>query len=118
MGLAFGGYCYSDPRVAMAVFNSYPDRFFGVSTKVLGQIRVVDASGTLKVQTSTLIGSTQSFLDTNTSLPTCDIPGPLNPLIPLLDLSIIEWVFGSGLILFVISVGIGSILSIVRKTRL
>lgn len=115
--LVVDGYCYADHNIAISVFNSMHDRFFPISAYAYGQVRAVDINGNLSVQVSNINGSYQQLFASGNSLPSCLTEGPLNSIVYGIDWSVVEWIFGAGLIIFATGAAIGSIINVVRKTR-
>lgn len=116
MGYAVEGYCYETVEQAVLSFNSHINRWFFDSDNV-AEINL-HADGLYYLHSFSKAGLNHLEVLTNKSLVSCPDVGPLNPIVYGVDWSVVEWIFGSGLVLFAVGAGIGAVLNIVRKARI
>lgn len=116
MGRVHNSYCYETPQQAVDSFNSESGRFFGVDNG-FGEMHAHSDFGIyMHYYPVTGQGPPHSF--TGHYLPECTIPGPLNSIVYGIDWTVVEWIFGAGLVMFATGAAVGSVINIVRKARI
>lgn len=119
MGYAVNEYCYPDAQAAITAFNSVTTRWFSFDQGAAEvHAKSPDSFGVpLYLETYTTQGPKAERL-TGDYIPTCPTEGPLNSIVYGIDWTVVEWIFGAGLVMFATGAAVGSVINIVRKARL
>lgn len=115
MGILHNSYCYENGADAVSAFNSEAVRFFGVNAG-FGEMHVHSDFGIYMHYYPTQ-GSGPPHTFTGHYLPECNTPGPLNGLVYGIDWTVVEWIFGAGLVMFATGAAVGAVINVVRKAR-
>lgn len=115
MGYAVNEYCYASITEAQTAFNSSATRFYGAGSG-FGETHL-HSDATINFHVYPLSGNPPPHIPSGHLLPSCDTPGPLNSIVYGIDWTVVEWIFGAGLVMFATGAAVGAVINVVRKAR-
>lgn len=116
MGRVYNEYCYDIGQTAVDSFNANPSRFNSASNAITEVHAHSDFGLYLHTYPLTNTNRTEQF--STEYLAECLTPGPLNSIVYGIDWTVVEWIFGAGLVMFATGAAVGSVINIVRKARI